>query len=83
MCDAVFANYMYLRAGMSDAQRPQVIWIRGIQTRRIGRVERVLEGSCLQLLRGASSMAVEPRQVRERPFGLSAEGVASNAPPVA
>jgi hypothetical protein len=75
MCDAVFANYMYLRAGMSDA--------RGIQTRRIGRVERVLEGSCLQLLRGASSMAVESRQVRERPFGLSAEGVASNAPPVA
>jgi hypothetical protein len=26
-------------------------------------------------------MAIESQTVRERPFGLSAEGVASNAPP--
>jgi hypothetical protein len=37
----------------------------------------------LQLLRGASSLAVKSQQVRERPFGLSAEGVASNAAPAA
>jgi len=45
-------------------------------------VESQLEGSCWQLLRGASSMAIESQHVRERPFGLSAEGVASNAPRV-
>ena len=45
----------------------------------IGRAERFLEESCWQLLRGASWIPVESQQVRERPFGLSAEGAVSNA----
>ena len=49
MCDAVFANYMYLRAGMSDAQGPQVIWMLTCEYRTRS-IRRVTNKNVLQKL---------------------------------